>query len=138
MKTHEKITGDIIMPIKVIKSNKSMTVEPSINCPIFDSTITSPMVNSESGCYNLVFGFKLCWDLDIDSRRAVIELKYNDTSEGKWILDTTNTSVQIAWSIGIAGALLEVSTDWTHELKLKGEVDYLGKTKEFDVVIFAW
>lgn len=112
--------------------------ETSFNTPLWD-TETSEMARLEQGCFNLAYGFKLCWELDIIAERIVIELKWNDISLGKWVLDSTHTSVHIGVKYLGYGVSLDLSVDWhEREVRLKGEIDYIIGKKTFDVIIFKW
>lgn len=112
--------------------------EASFNTPIWDKE-TSEMARLEQGCFSLAYGFKLCWELDISAMRIVIELKWNDISLGKWVLDTTHTCVHIGVNYSGCGVSLDLCVDWNKgEVELKGEVDYIIGKKTFDVVLFKW
>lgn len=112
--------------------------ETSSNIPVW-SRETSEMARLESGCYNLSYGYKVCWDLDISAERLIVELKWNDTSLGKWILDSTHTCVHIEVLYLGVGILSDIYAAWSEkEVTLKGEIDYLISKKTFDVVIFKW
>lgn len=120
------------------KISKTMSQEPSVNYPVFDSD-TSPQARLENGCYSLAYGFKVCWELNLSVPMASIELKWNDTSLGKWILDTTHTCTHIGINVGVASASLDLCADWTqNQITLKGEACFMGQCKEFDVVLFKW
>lgn len=107
-------------------------------CPVFHSN-TSSQANLESGCFDIAFGFKVCWDLSLQNMSAMVELKWNAISLGKWVLDTNHTDVHVGVDIGLASASLDFIADWEqHEIKLKGEVSFMKQIKSFDVVLFKW
>lgn len=97
------------------------------------------MANLESGCYNLAFGFTICWELDISIKRVAIELKLLGNSLDKWILDATHTCIHIGVDVGLGGTSLDLCVNWDKKkVTLKGEVHWLGQHKEFDVILFKW
>lgn len=138
------IKGGIITPIiykqREIYGDVSTKVnqEPSIDSPVFDSN-TSPQVRLVSGCFNLAYGFQICWELDPSVPRAEIELKLLGTSLGKWVLDATHTCVHIGINVGLASASLDLCANWIQrEITLKGEVCRFGQCIEYEVVLFKW
>ncbi len=90
----------------------------------------------ESGCYDLAYGISICYRIDLQNERAILDLKWECAVLAEITLDARNLSASISSQLGFATVNLTVSYNIEKcQLLLNGEVCISKSCKHYSNVI---
>lgn len=91
----------------IIKEEKKEKLPYSIDSEIMSNI--EEVFLKESGCYDLAYGLSICYMIDLQNEKAVIDLKWECAVLVEIVLDASKLSAEITSNIGFATVDLTIS-----------------------------